>query len=38
MAALSLLVALLVAAPAAHAAPPLVVHEQTIRFSGCPSA
>jgi hypothetical protein len=32
MAALSLLVALLVAAPAAHAAPPQVVHEQTIRF------
>jgi hypothetical protein len=31
-AALSLLVALLVAAPAAHAAPPQVVHEQTIRF------
>jgi hypothetical protein len=32
MAALSLLVALLVAAPAAHAAPPQVVHEQTIGF------
>jgi hypothetical protein len=31
-AALSLLVALLVAAPAAHAAPPQVVHEQTIRL------
>ncbi len=33
-AALSLLVALLVAAPAAHAASPQVVHEQTIRFEG----
>jgi opacity protein-like surface antigen len=31
-AALSLLVALLVAAPAAHAAPPQVVHEQTIHL------
>ena len=31
-AALSLLVALLVAAPAAHAAPPQVIHEQTIRL------
>lgn len=32
MAALSLLVALLVAAPAAHAAPPQVVHQQTIHL------
>jgi opacity protein-like surface antigen len=31
-AALSLLVALLVAAPAAHAAPPQVVHQQTIHL------